>query len=333
MPIHLDLGDVYPNHSGTSPSLDVEWADIEGYRAVYRIAFQSMEVERLPEQLEVERVMLLQTRGPVLTRRVDIVQRPQARLVWDKTAYDDLYVGSGLPLTVCHLPVVLPTTEQSQARFAAWRDEIYSAAGVLIALLDDRVAQREVFEDYLIFEGAEWFGLADRQGNVRNFLPFPLTDSDEAILQGLGSTTVPDNVRVAARWYLRGAQTGPAADGIPLFWTALEAIVGAEGRQVVRQVEEALRDVGEDPAELQPRLGPLFGLRADIVHHGEAELEPVVKGWCVLERICRKLLRHELVIDVSWPDYPGDRSGLAEEVRRDLEVAPQTVWREPDEWS
>jgi len=327
----LVLGDIYPNHAEVPPSLEVEWEEVEGLSALYRIVFQSMALEGLPEQLKLGSVHLLQTRGPLWTRRVDIVQRPQAKIVWDKTNYPELQVAAGVPLTVCHLPVVLPT-EQKPAQFAAWRDEIYSATGLLVALLDDRVAQRELFEDFLLFDGDQWIGLADRQGHVRNFLPFPLTDADEAVLHDLPSAAIPEKARVAARWYLRGAQLGPAADGIPLFWTALEAIVGAEGRQVVRQVEDALREIGEDPATLDPSVGRLFGLRADIVHHGEAELEPVVVGWYALERICRNLFRHVLEITVTWPDAPGDDSGLSDEVRLELQNAPETVWHEPDDW-
>jgi hypothetical protein len=328
-PGRLDLRAVYPNHPGRLLPVNVQWPHVEGYRTLYRIAFQSMEVEGLPEQLQLGRVMLLQTTGPVMTRHTDIVQRPQARLVWDKTIYEVVFMGTGLPVTVCHLPVVLPTAGQSGAQFAAWRDEIYSAAGVLVALLDDRVAQRELFEDFVVIEETGW-RLADRQGNIRNFLPFPLTESDKTTLDNLGSTDVPDSALAAARWYLRGAQTGPAADGIPLFWTALEAIVGAQGKQVVRRVNDALRALGEDPTEIEPSLGRLFGLRADIVHRGEYKIEPVVEGWYVLERVCRRLLRDRLGMDVSWPDYPGDSSGLADEVRQQLELEPQTIWHEAD---
>lgn len=313
--------------------MEVEWPEIEGLPVLYRTVFQSMEVEGLPEQLQVGKVMLLQTQGPLVTRRVDIAQRPEARLIWDKTVYQGLLLGAGIPLTACHLPVVLPTGEQQRAQFATWRDEIFSAAGVLVALLDDRVAQREVFEDFLIFEGTEWFGIADRVGNVRNFLPFPLTDSDQADLGQLESFAVAENVQVAARWYLRGAQTGPAADGIPLFWTALEAIVGAEGRQVVRQVEDALQAAGEDPTALAPSVGRLFGLRAEIVHQGHVDLGPAVEGWYVLEKICRMLLRHELGLALaSWPVAPGDASGLSEDVIAEREAPHETVWHSPEDW-
>jgi hypothetical protein len=133
-------------------------------------------------------------------------------------------------------------------------------------------------------------------------------------------------------WYLRGAQTGPAPDGIPLFWTALEAIVGAEGRQVVPQVEDALREVGDDPAQLEPTLGRLFGLRADIVHRGVFDLELVVEGWYVLEKVCRILLRDRLGSEMSWPAGPGDASGLSPSDRAEMEHPPETVWHNPEHW-
>jgi hypothetical protein len=336
MPVHLDLRAVYPNHPGTPPSFDVEWADVQGLRAIYRIAFQSMVVNGLAAQIQIGRVMLLQTSGPVPTRHTDIVQRPQARLVWDKTAYDERWIGAGLPLTVCHLPVVVPTAkpaeEEKPVRFGGWRDEITAAAGVLVASLDERIAQRELFDDFLVFDAAGGIHPNDLQLNVRRFLPFPVTDSDQAALHALGSN-VPDNALAAARSYLRGAQPGPAPEGIPLFWTALEMLVGAEGRQVVRKVKDALRATGEDPEKVRPSLGRLFGLRADIVHRGKHELEAdlLLSGWYVLERICRKLLRERLRIEVTWPDSPADSSGLGVRVRLKLGLPQKTVWHEPDE--
>jgi hypothetical protein len=91
---------------------------------------------------------------------------------------------------------VLPTGEESRAEFGAWRDEIYSAAGVVVALLDDRIAQYELFDDFLVFDDEVWVGLADKRRNVRNFLPFPLTDADREHLESIATSEIPDNAMV-----------------------------------------------------------------------------------------------------------------------------------------
>jgi len=291
-----------------------------------------MEVPLLPDSITVGEVFVLQTRGPVYTRRTDVVQRPQAALVWDKTSYDELWVGAGLPLTICHVPVVLPTGDEAQAEFARWRDEAYSAAGVLSAALDDRVAQYELFNDFLIFDDGEWTGLADKRLGVRNYLPFLLTDEDVTKLDELDGDDVPPNIAIAARWYLRGAQTGPAADGIPLFFTALEAIVGAGGRDVVAKVEDALREAGINPEDYEPQLGPTFGVRGNIVHRGEVDLERVVPAWYVLETACRSLLQHALGLQL-WPSYPGETAVLDTETREEWEASvasPQSYFHDPE---
>lgn len=287
------------------------------------------DVAAAAQKIEAGRVMLLQTPGPVQTQRTDIVQRAQARLVWDKTMHQGLMQGAGLPLTIGHLPVVLPTGEGTRAEFGAWTDEIYSAAGVIVALLDDRIAQEEVFRDFVVFENDTWIGIADQRRNVRNFRPFVYTGVEDEQLERVVQDAIPENVMVAARWYLRGAQIGPAPDGIPLFWTALEAIVGAEGRQVVSQVEDAVRAVGEDPGELLPTLGRMFGVRADIVHRGVFDLDLIVKGWYVLEQVCRLLLRDRLGAQTTWPTAPDDSAGLPAPVRAAVGHPPETVWHEP----
>jgi hypothetical protein len=75
-------------------------------------------------------------------------------------------------------------------------------------LLDDRVAQDELFDDFLVFENVAWIGFVDRRGNIRNFLPFDLKASDEEQLERISETVIPNNAMVAARWYLRGRRPG-----------------------------------------------------------------------------------------------------------------------------
>jgi hypothetical protein len=176
----IDLSAEYPQETGPI-LIDVgEPGGDDGLPAICRIGFQSMEVPGLPRKLRVDDVVIVRTFGPINTRRTTVVQRASAPLVWDKTAFDPVDVGDGLPMTVGHLSMVFPLTEQRPATFARWRDQIYSAAGVLAALLDDRIGHAELFLDFLIHDGNVIVGMADYAANVRNYAPFEVTDDDLA---------------------------------------------------------------------------------------------------------------------------------------------------------
>lgn len=322
----INLSPEYPQEPGPI-LIDVgEPSVAEGLPAICRIGFQSIEVIGLRRQLRVGDVLVVRTVGPIKTRRTTVVQRPSAPLVWDKTEYDSVDVGDGLPMTVGHLPIVLPTTEQTPATFARWRDQIYSAVGVLAALLDDRIGHAELFLDFLIHDDRSIVGIADYAQNVRNYAPFDVTADDVTTLAGL-QAIAPD-IATAARWYLRAAQVGPAADGLAYLWTSLEALTKAEGRKVVAKVEEALRDTGADPEQLDPRLGPIWGERAQIVHLGQTEpTELMVRGWYVLEHVARTLLRAGMSVDTTWPTRPDDTTTLRPDVRDTWENTPwHTEW-------
>jgi hypothetical protein len=310
----------------------VEWPEeTHGYRAIYRIGFQSMRLPGLPQRLQIGEVFVLQVDGPIITRRTTVAQRPSAPLVWDKTEYASVTVGHDIPLTVGHVAALLPTAPERQANFARWRDEIYAAAGVLACLLDDRVAHAEVFDDFLIYdETGALIGVADQVLGLRNYLPFELSGTDKAAIEHVARLAIPPNALAAARWYLRAAQVGPAADGIPYLWTSLEALTQAEGRQVVNKVENALRIAGENPEALEPGLGPLWGERARIVHFGETEpTELMVNGWYVLERVARTLLRRVLGTETEWPLSPGDTGALPADLREVWTYTPpRTEWHE-----
>jgi hypothetical protein len=324
----LDLSEAYDEH-GPLP-MEVVWPeDVSGLQAVYRVGFTSMDLPRVPRRVQIGNVVILRVMGPVASRSTTVVQRSHAPLVWDKTSAS-VTVGGNVPLTVCHVAAFLPTAQELQATFQRWKDEAYAAVGVLASLLDDRVARSEILDDFLVYEGSTWVGIADHVGNVRNYLPFRISPTDEATISGLAGAEMPPNAMTAARWYVRAAQVGPTADGIPYLWTSLEALTGAEGRQVVRTVEDALRDVGEDPEQLEPRLGRLWGERAQIVRLGQTEpSELLVNGWYVLERVTRTLLRNIVGAETTWPAAPGKLDALPADVRELWTATPaRTEWHE-----
>jgi hypothetical protein len=198
----LDLSEVYTDHEGAGlPTIEVpEPVEPAAYLAVYRVGVQSMKLAGLPSHLQVGRVLILQTQGPVLSQRTEVVQRPEPHLTWDKAMFKEM-VGAGLPLTICHLPVFFG----AEAKFSVWRGEVLSALGLVVALLDDRIAQREVFEDFVIVDESGFSGLADSRLRIRNFLPLEVRGEERDALSSL-EREAPPNVSGAARWYLRAAQ-------------------------------------------------------------------------------------------------------------------------------
>jgi hypothetical protein len=332
--MRIDLSEAYEGKVVAPLWMDVEWPEGgDGFRALFRLGFQSMRVPDLPSSVRIGKVLVVMVDGPVVSRQTMVVQRPSAPLVWDKTTYEPLSVGPGVPLTIGHSAAFLPRDPNTRADFAGWKDEVYSAVGLLSVLLDDRVGHWEVFDDFLIFdENGGWVGRADYVGERRTYLPFELSDGDVAAVESLAPGPLPPKALAAARWYLRAAQVGPAADGIPLLWTSLEALTQAEGRQVVRRVEEALRLAGGDPEQLDPTLGRIWGERARIVHFGETDVtELTVKGWYVLERVVRTLIRDVVDLQTDWPVSPEDQEPLRAEVRGVWNGTPsQTVWHEAD---
>jgi hypothetical protein len=120
----------------------------------------------------------------------------------------------------------------------------------------------------------------------------------------------------AGRWYLRAAQLGPTADAIVFLWIALEALSKPawgtklskpdKRRTDVEWVEEAVRATGVDTSALEPDIGRLAGLRAEIVHGGVEAPALLRPGYYTLEAIVRLLLRARLGTGpAGWALQPG----------------------------
>jgi hypothetical protein len=91
-----------------------------------------------------------------------------------------LQVGEGLQLTLAELPVVVPRSHL-QGALAQWRDQVLAAVSILAAVLDERVAQRELLEDLIVYEstGSRPWASVDIGVRVRDFLPKKRVLSEE----------------------------------------------------------------------------------------------------------------------------------------------------------
>jgi hypothetical protein len=236
----------------------------------------------------------------------------------------------------------VPRSQHIQGALARWRDQVLVAVSILAALLDERVAQRELLEDLIIYDstGSRPWAAVDTGVRVRDFLPKNRVLSEQRQLLEQLATFDLSHERAelgASRWYLRAVQSGPTPDAVVFLWIAMEALAPPTGRgdtrSDVRRVEEALTEAGLALDQLQLSIGRLAGLRADVVHKGIEEPELLNAGFYELEALARLLLRHRLgVVQGAWPLSPGE-SMLRPElqgVERWLRDRPKTTMQRVD---
>ncbi|MGH2990711.1 MAG: hypothetical protein ACRDMA_12795 [Solirubrobacterales bacterium] len=274
-------------------------------RAVYRLGYRSMGIAGFPETVPIGDIRLFHVIGPVRTQLTAIQQRPGLDLAFDKHMESSAEVGDGQWLTIVQIDSE-PTMELTQA-MAEWRGAARAAMGVVCAVLDDRIAQEQLFEDVILFHGSEPYAVADRNDLVRHYLPYQATETElQALhrLAELGSDDEGNPAVRAARWYLRAIELGPTAEAVIFMWCAIEAFAPEHSKKT-QAIEALLNDAGWDPELLELPLRRLVALRGDIVHRGIDDPEELRSGYYRLEAIVRVLLRHHLGLDSTWPEVVG----------------------------
>jgi hypothetical protein len=272
----------------------------EGRRAYYRLVCKGMLVPGLPDPVVLGNAVIAQADGPIRTQRTQVVQLPGWRPTFVKHMEHGVEVGHGCCVTVCQLDVVLPCRMSASTRI--WRDQALGALSLLVALFDERLAQEELAEDLLVFDedGIDVVAALDYVPDLPTFRAVNrVLEEHCAVLAGLSGTDLgADDPKLAAgRWYLRAAQLGPTPDAIVFLWIALEALSRAGGKRRgkhVALVERAVQEAGFDPAAIEPRVGRLAGLRADVVHRGMEQPAILREGYYMLEQLVRLLLRHAM---------------------------------------
>lgn len=313
---------------------DEEARQLVGRKGVYRLGFTSMRVLNMPEQLSVGPVTVQNVVGPVQTQRTTVIQEPGLQPTFVKWM-EHPSVGAERPLTIYSIDAILPDDVQTALR--SWRREVLAAAGFLAMMLDERVAQERVLEDFSVFTpSGELHARIDVEALVRTFEPshpwFP--EFAHELGRFIAAAEREPRLRAACRWYLRAATAGPTPDGFVLLWVAMEALIPAPGggraRNQVRELETALEraDAGLDASSMiDPPIGRLAGLRAQIVHQG-LESDPMIKkGFYTLESLTRLLIRHEFGVVQGWPYFPGEP--MLKEPFLSTPRPPRTKWREP----
>lgn len=263
-----------------------------------------MSVREIAAGVAVGRVRVSVVKGPLTTQRTTVVQRPGDQLVFDKTLHPHVEVGHDVPLTLAEIEEPLPA--DLPAAIDAWYAECFAALGLICVVLDERLAQRPVLEDVVLFDaaGTRVSGAIDARMRLRHFYPRSYTETEASALEGLSEGAAPE-IAGAARWYLRAAQLGPVADAVVYLWIAIDALLGTEGSRVVPALRDKLDEIGFAVASLPVPLGPLYGLRGDIVHKGQERPVNLREGFYELEAITRLLLRDALGVESSWPAQVG----------------------------
>jgi hypothetical protein len=280
--------------------------DLAGLQGIYRLGFKAMLVDGLPEQFTFGGAVIRHTMDPVTTNRTLIVQQPGLGVEWVNTREEGVEIGAGVPKCVVHVP--FEVSENVVIDFSAMRQHALGLIGALAALLDERIAQEELFQDALLLDPQtdEDVATIDASLQVREFRPRVFSEKEEqAVNNHQLSADIPPVTTVAARWYLKGAQTGPTLDSIVFFWVAIEALIPHGGKKTEKQVEEALTNAGTDPSTLPVSVGRLYGLRADIVHKGLEDPPLLREGHYVLETIVRTLIRNSMKASTTWPPEAG----------------------------
>lgn len=230
---------------------DAAGQEFEGRRAFFRLAFKAMPVPGFPEEVAIGTATVSQTEGPLWTQRTHVLQRPGWRPVFLKQMEQGvLEVGEGYTLTVCQLEVTVPY-DLARA-LNVWRDEALGAVSVLVALLDERVAQELLVEDLILYDqaGVEAVAVVDQVTRVRKF-PATTTivqEHEEAIATLADLNLGADDPRLAAgRWYLRAAQGGPTPDAVAFLWITRGALEASVWHQTHQRREATPRcEVGRD---------------------------------------------------------------------------------------
>jgi hypothetical protein len=302
--------------------------DFGGRRVVYRLGYQSMEVEGLPDEITVGPVTVHQVIGPVRTQRTDLVQQVGVPLIFDKVMHTGVEIGAGLPLSISQREDSYPTDPINE-RFQVWRDEALMALGVLTAALDERIAQEFLFEDLIVFDadGTKPVHGADIRRQIRHFLPFPVAGPVLGSVERLKKIDVEEGPLLAAtRWYLLAVQGGIRADAIVYFWIAIEAILDPGEGTVPRRLTGLLEDLDVPVDELPLTIRRLYWIRGEVVHQGKEKPDDLNLGWRLLEVITRLLIRERLGMgNALWPLSPVD----AEDFDPDLRQYIQETWADP----
>lgn len=287
-----------------------DWGSSNADTLVYRLGLSCEPVPGLPGDVSVGDTQITFVRGPLRAQETQIRQRFGLPVAFDK-AMKRVPVGDGEAIALVTISTDPPA--DLEAGFAEWRAQALAAAGMLAAVLDERVAGRELFEDAVLYRGGSFVGGADMRGKVRTYLPFEVDQSDQQALNLLATLSASESSPVAraARLYRRAALEGPTADAYAMLWVAAECF-SEKGSPSKKDIEKALKESGIDPAGFPIGVGHLIDLRGKIQHHGVESDDRLATAFYEMEAVVRTLIRQSAGITGGWWPASDNPAGFAD---------------------
>ena len=277
---------------------------------VYRLGLQCLPVPGLPLETNIDDVTVAFLRGPVRAQQTQMRQRYGLPIIFDKrmTRFELGENEMVALLTIAEAPV----PADLERAFDRWRARALAAAGLLAAVLDERVAGAELFEDAVLLSGGAYVGAADMRGQVRTYMPFEVNAADRHAIDQLRSLSLADSSDVAraSRLYLRAAREGPNADAYAMLWVAAECF-SSHGSPSRKEIEAALEESGLDPAGLPLHVGLLIDLRAKVQHHGLEADDRIKTAFYEMEAVVRALIRKHAGLEGGWWPASDDPAAFA----------------------
>lgn len=321
--------DALPDLAQEPQDAPLGWSSPDADELIYRLGMSCEPVPGLPNELAVGDVAVEFVEGAVRAQQTVMRQRFGLPTIFDKSMRRE-EVGAGEVIAIFSITAVPP--ESLDDGFAIWRPRALAAAGMLAAVLDERIAGREVFEDAVFFYKGTFVGAADMRGRVRTYLPYEVNQADHRALDRLKELTASESSPVAraARLYRRAALEGPTADAYAMLWVAAECF--SEHRSPSKKdIEEALKSGGMDPDGLPISIGRLIDLRGKIQHHGVESDDRLSTAFYEMEAVVRTLIRQEAGIEGGWwpaADNPAGFSSPFDSVVAAEQEARTTEWHQ-----
>jgi hypothetical protein len=327
----LDVENALPKLAEEPQDAREGWGLQDVDEVVYRLGLSCEPVPGLPNDLTVGDIAVEFVHGPVRAQQTLLRQRFGVPVIFDKSMRRE-EVAANEVITLLSITTTPP--ENLEDGFAVWRPRALAAAGMLAAVLDERVAGREVLEDAIVFHKGEFVGAADMRGRVRTYLPFEVNPADQLALDRLAELTASEASPVAraARLYRRAALEGPTADAYAMLWVAAECF--SEHRSPSKKdIEKALKAGGMDPDGLPISIGRLIELRGKIQHHGVESDDRLTMAFYEMEAVVRTLIRQEAEIEGGWwpaADNPAGFSAPFDAVVAAAQQDRETEWHKGD---
>lgn len=280
-------------------------------KVIYRLGLHALGVPGLPSSMTIDDVHIEFCRGPIRAQVTSMRQRHGLPIVFDKHMRRDSVGDGDLIALLCIEEVPVPADLDDA--FGRWRARALAAAGMIAAVLDERVVGRELLEDAVLLRDGKFVLAADMRGKVRSYVPLDVNAADLVALEGLSAASVSEGSAVAraSRLYRRAALEGPTADAYAMLWVAAECF--SEHRSPSRRaIETALQQAGMDPAGLPVPVSTLIDLRGKIQHRGLEADDRLSMAFYEMEAVVRALIRQHMGVHGGWWPATGNPSGFAD---------------------